>query len=135
MNKKTGYKVAAFKNLDKDHQRETSFWDAKDDRIDSMDVELPNNILDEIIVDLRGCKQSNYALSSDEIKKMNDNFRKDRGDDEEISTTERLRNMLGLSVRNPSQPLPLDEFWNITATSTDETTTVEYKIRENDETE
>jgi hypothetical protein len=157
MNKKTGYKVAAFKNLDKDHQRETSFWDAKDDRIDSMDVELPSNVLDEIIVDLRGCKQSNYALSSDEIKKLNDDFREGRGDVEEIpTTTERLRNMLGLSTRNPSQTLPLDEFWSLTtstvadeglyATTTTNNSNVhvhltngsggtETEIRENDETE
>jgi hypothetical protein len=156
MNKKTGYKVAAFKNLDKDHQRETSFWDAKDDRIDSMDVELPSNVLDEIIADLRGCKQSNYALSSDEIKKLNDDFREGREVGEEIpTTTERLRNMLGLSTRNPSQTLPLDEFWSLTtstvadeglyATATTNNSVhidltngsggTETEIRENDETE
>jgi len=72
MNKYTGYKVAAFKNLDKDHSRELSFWAADDTRLDSTEVETSAEIMDIIITDLRNCKQSNYNLASDEIKKIYD---------------------------------------------------------------
>jgi hypothetical protein len=72
MNRKTGVKVAAFKNLDSDHQRETSFWNAVDERLDSSECKLPSHILDIIITDFRSCVTSNYDLGTDEIKKMND---------------------------------------------------------------
>ena len=58
INKKTGYKVAAFKNLDKDHPRELSFWNAEDSRVDSLELNLPNEIMDILITDLRNCQQS-----------------------------------------------------------------------------
>lgn len=72
MNRKTGVKVAAFKNLDSDHQRETSFWNAVDERLDSSECKLPSPILDIIITDFRSCITSNYDLGTDEIKLMND---------------------------------------------------------------
>ena len=72
MNRKTGVKVAAFKNLDSDHQRETSFWNAIDERLDSSECGLPLHILDIIITDFRSCIKSNYDLGTDEIKEMND---------------------------------------------------------------
>jgi cellulose biosynthesis protein BcsQ len=72
MNRKTGVKVAAFKNLDSDHQRETSFWNAVDERLDSSECKLPSHILDIIITDFRSCIKSNYDLGTDEIKLMND---------------------------------------------------------------
>jgi hypothetical protein len=72
MNRKTGVKVAAFKNLDSDHQRETSFWNAVDERLDSSECKLPYHILDTIITDFRSCVTSNYDLGTEETKKMND---------------------------------------------------------------
>ena len=48
INKVTGHKVAAFKNLNPDYDRETSFWNAQDARIDSMETDLPSNVLDII---------------------------------------------------------------------------------------
>jgi len=73
INKKTGYKVATFKNLDKEHNRELSFWDTEDNRVDSLELNLPGDIMDIIVTDLKNCQQSNYALAPDEIKAINDN--------------------------------------------------------------
>jgi hypothetical protein len=73
INKKTGYKVATFKNLDKEHSRELSFWDAEDNRVDSLELNLPDDVMDIIVTDLKNCQQSNYHLAPDEIKAINDN--------------------------------------------------------------
>ena len=75
INKKTGYKVATFKNKDKEHGRELSFWDAEDNRVDSLELNLPDEITDIIVTDLRNCQQSNYALSPDNVREINDNAR------------------------------------------------------------
>jgi len=56
INKKTGYKVATFKNLDKEHTRELSFWDVEDNRLDSLELNLPDDIMDIIIIDLKNCQ-------------------------------------------------------------------------------
>ena len=72
MNRKTGVKVAGFKNIDPDHLRETSFWNAVDERIDSSECNLPSYVLDVIITDFRSCIKSNYDLGTEETKKMND---------------------------------------------------------------
>jgi len=72
MNRKTGVKVAGFKNIDPDHLRETSFWNAVDERIDSSECNLPSHVLDVIITDFRSCIKSNYDLGTEETKKMND---------------------------------------------------------------
>jgi hypothetical protein len=90
INKKTGYKVAAFKNLDKDHTRELSFWDAEDNRLDSLELDLPNDIMDIVTTDLRNCKQSNYNLSPDEIKKINDEARDEKKSDRTLRTLNEL---------------------------------------------
>ena len=73
INKKTGYKVATFKNLDKEHSRELSFWDTEDNRVDSLELNLPDDVMDIIVTDLKNCQQSNYHLAPDEIKAINDN--------------------------------------------------------------
>jgi len=73
INKKTGYKVATFKNLDKEHSRELSFWDAEDNRVDSLELNLPDDVMDIIVTDLKNCQQSNYHLAPDELKAVNDN--------------------------------------------------------------
>ena len=78
INKKTGYKVATFKNLDKEHTRELSFWDVEDNRLDSLELNLPDDIMDIIITDLRNCQQSNHHLAPDEIKAINDNAKGDK---------------------------------------------------------
>jgi hypothetical protein len=78
MSKKTGAKVATFKNLDDDHSRETSFWNEVDDRIDSTESNLPSHVLDVIINDLRNCKKANYDLCTDDIKEINNDRFKER---------------------------------------------------------
>lgn len=45
INKKTGQKVAAFKNTDPQHEHELSFWNAIDTRIDSYEADLPEFIM------------------------------------------------------------------------------------------
>jgi hypothetical protein len=102
INKKTGYKVAAFKNLDKDHPRELSFWNAEDSRVDSLELNLPNEIMDILITDLRNCQQSNHNLSPDEIKKINSDA---RGSKKENNTLHSLRDMIheyGMSIAEPT---------------------------------
>jgi len=78
MSKKTGAKVATFKNLDDDHSRETSFWNEVDDRIDSTESNLPSHILNVIVNDLKNCTKANYDLCTDEIKEINDDRFKER---------------------------------------------------------
>ena len=48
LNKKTGDKVAAYKSLSTHENRETSFWDMSDIRIDSIESGLPNEIMEVI---------------------------------------------------------------------------------------
>jgi hypothetical protein len=68
INKLSGLKVAAFKNLNKDYDKETSFWNAIDDRIDSLESGLPASILNLIQIQLSTCTQTNYDLLSPELK-------------------------------------------------------------------
>jgi len=66
INKKTGNKVGAFKNLDTGYDVETSFWNITDQRIDSMESGLPNDVLDVIRYDFFNTKESNWDILSDE---------------------------------------------------------------------
>ena len=63
INKKTGHKVGTFKNLDPDKEREFSFWNAKDERIDSLDSGLPTEILDKIKDEIYNFFITNYAVA------------------------------------------------------------------------
>lgn len=55
INKKTGYKVASYFSLDKKNH-EFSFWNATDIRIDSMETELPNELLKLIFTENKSNK-------------------------------------------------------------------------------
>jgi hypothetical protein len=66
INKKTGNKVAGFKNLDTSHESETSFWNITDQRIDSMDSGLPSDVLDIFRNEFSNTKQSNWDILTDE---------------------------------------------------------------------
>jgi hypothetical protein len=68
INRSTGDKVAAFKNLNTDYEYETSFWDVKDIRIDSMEANLPTHILDIIRYQFSNVTTTNWDLMSDEAK-------------------------------------------------------------------
>jgi hypothetical protein len=60
INKKTGYKFAGFKGLH--HNRELSFWSASDERIDSIQLEIDDNIL-SIVRKIMASNQTNYELT------------------------------------------------------------------------
>lgn len=63
INKNTGYKVAVYKRLS---EKETSFWDQKDNRIDSFETELTGEIINILKKDFKECKKSNYDLADSE---------------------------------------------------------------------
>jgi hypothetical protein len=58
INKKTNYKVATYKDLS---GVELSFWNQTDQKIDSLDSELPMSILKIIKDDVKVCKSSNLS--------------------------------------------------------------------------
>lgn len=66
MNKSTGEKVAAFKNLDMSYERETSFWNMIDARIDSIESGLPIEVMEVIKKEFSNNTKSNWDLLSDE---------------------------------------------------------------------
>jgi hypothetical protein len=68
INRLTGNKVAAFKNLNTDYEYETSFWDVKDIRIDSMEADLPRHVLDIIKYQFSNVTVTNWEVMSDEAK-------------------------------------------------------------------
>ena len=70
LNKKNGYKVAAFYSLDK-NEPEFSYWNQKDSRIDSTDSELPLETIGFIrdYVKTKGVKSNHSLLDEDSRKK------------------------------------------------------------------
>lgn len=66
INKKTGDKTAAFKNLDSSYDRETSFWDITDIRIDSLETNLPVEILNVIKNEFQKLKTNWELLTTEE---------------------------------------------------------------------
>jgi hypothetical protein len=76
INRSTGDKVAAFKNLNTDYEYETSFWDVKDIRIDSMETDLPRRILDIIKYQFSNVTTTNWELMSDEAKGLKHTYEK-----------------------------------------------------------
>jgi hypothetical protein len=74
LNKKTGYKVASFRSLDK-NDPEFSWWNQKDSRIDSLQSELPNELLKVIRVEsMENKPKTNRFLLSDEDRIAEDKF-------------------------------------------------------------
>ena len=85
INKLNGYKVAMYKELStNDGFHEISFWDQKDRRVDSMQTNLPNNVLSIIIDETNTNLVTNLAILKenfgDDYKKLifNDNERIDK---------------------------------------------------------
>jgi len=74
LNKKSGYKVASFRSLDK-NDPEFSWWNQKDVRIDSLQSELPNELLKVIRVESMDNKpKTNRFLLSDKDREVEDKF-------------------------------------------------------------
>jgi hypothetical protein len=65
INKITGDKVGAFKSLEQ-YEKETSFWDIIDQRIDSMESGLPIVVMEVIKKEFKEQVKSNFELLSDE---------------------------------------------------------------------
>lgn len=80
INKITGYKVASFRSLDK-NDPEFSWWNQKDARIDSLQSELPDELLKVIRAEsLHDARSNRFLLPDDErikeekfLKKYNTN--------------------------------------------------------------
>ena len=74
LNKKTGYKVASFYSLDKG-EPEFSFWDQKDNRIDSLETDLPDS-LRKLVQETSKNKnaKTNRFLLSDEQRMIEEKF-------------------------------------------------------------
>jgi len=59
MNKKTGYKVAAYKDM---KERDVSFWNQRDERIDSFYTELTDEIISLLRKEFKTCSKPNGSL-------------------------------------------------------------------------
>lgn len=76
INKLTGYKVASYCSLDKEN-KEFSFWDQKDNRVDSLDTELTDDLRKIIYKESRGLgAKTNRFLLSDEERIKEEEFLK-----------------------------------------------------------
>jgi hypothetical protein len=62
INKKTGYKVACFKNLDSNFDSEFSWWDVTDRRIEALDSEAPSAVLEAIRNEIKNTSVANQLL-------------------------------------------------------------------------
>ena len=62
INKKTGYKVACFKNLSPDHDNEFSWWDVTDKRIEALESEAPSAVLEAIRNEIKTTTVPNQML-------------------------------------------------------------------------
>lgn len=69
MSKKTGQKVAAFKNIKDEH--ELSFWNEVDTRIDSYEADLPKFIMEIIFTELKSTL-TNENMAPEECKYKDD---------------------------------------------------------------
>jgi hypothetical protein len=100
INKKTGYKVAAFYSLDK-NEPEFSYWNQKDTRIDSTDSNLPLELIGFIRDYVKDPKvKSNTAmLSGDQKKKELGNGRKSAISERVASAVRRAQEEI--EVREP----------------------------------
>ena len=119
INKITGDKVGAFKSLDQ-HEKETSFWDIVDQRIDSMDSGLPIVVMDVIRKEFKEQVKANFELLSDEERNrqlIELEGRKNKYSEEAIPTDEvevrpRLRNirrLIPMRARDIEQGLTAEE--------------------------
>ena len=72
INKKTGYKVACFKNLSPDHDNEFSWWDVTDKKIEVLDSEAPAAVLEAVRNEIKNypCYNS-HLMSENEQEKLN----------------------------------------------------------------
>jgi hypothetical protein len=94
INKKTGYKFAGFKSL---QDKEMSFWNADDSRIDYLEIEIENYMF-SIVKNIFSSKSTNKNLCSDEIQ--------EQVHKECIESYEKMRVEY---ISEPDETIPLDE--------------------------
>jgi hypothetical protein len=71
INKKTGYKVACFKNIDQAFDNEFSWWDVTDKKIEVLDSEAPSAVLEAIRNEIKNTSVPNQLLmTQDESDKL-----------------------------------------------------------------
>jgi hypothetical protein len=66
INKKTGYKVACFKNLSPEHDNEFSWWDVTDRKIEALESEAPSTVLEAIRNEIKEMPVPNQTLMTQE---------------------------------------------------------------------
>jgi len=67
INKKTGYKVAVYKNLS---DKYSSFWNQEDNKIDSIDTELTSDIIDLLKKEIKECRKPNESFADPALIKF-----------------------------------------------------------------
>jgi len=66
INKKTGYKVACFKNIDQAYDNEFSWWDVTDKKIEALDSEAPSAVLEAVRNEIKNFGVPNQILMTQE---------------------------------------------------------------------
>jgi hypothetical protein len=110
INKKTGDKVAGFKNLDLSYEKETSFWTIIDLRTDSIDCDLPEDVMNIFKQEFKNTKKTNWELLSDDERNrqltLQENlYTKNYSQEEPVSALHLTRNERII----PMNPSGLDE--------------------------
>ena len=130
VNKITGDKVGAFKSLD-EYEKETSFWDIIDQRIDSMESGLPIVVMDVIKKEFKEQVKSNFELLSDEERNrqlMELEGRYLKSSEEQIPTDEQAIRPIERRLRNVARLIPM-RARNIEETVTEQLTeNINYEI-------
>jgi len=106
INKKTGYKVAAFYSLDK-HEPEFSYWNQKDTRIDSTDSNLPLELIGFIrdYVKDKKVKTNHFMLSEDQRNLEEGGIKKSSRSGRSGAISERVRS----AVRRAQEEIEVSE--------------------------
>lgn len=101
INKKNGYKVAAFYSLDK-NEPEFSYWNQKDTRIDSTDSNLPLELIGFIRDYVKDPKvKSNNAMLTGDLKKKETGGRKTAISERVASAVRRAQEEVDVDVTEP----------------------------------
>ena len=80
INKKTGFKFATFKNLDRDRDQEFSFWSMADNKIDPLDTpEIPISLLGIIRNEVNNNVVTNRDLMTEQTQKLLITYEEDDG--------------------------------------------------------
>jgi len=116
INKKTGFKFATFKNLDRDRDQEFSFWNMADTKIDPLDTpEIPISLLGIIRNEVNNNVVTNRDLMTEQTQKLLASYEEDSGlrftaSDVNAGNTfiySTNTGTIGMSTITPSTPLSI----------------------------